>query len=143
MMTRKRNLLAGLAVVALCMAFVPEVSAQQVRLESRFTNAGVDPLASGHARYDARGGDRHLRVSVEDVYSTDMVFVYAVDPTFTEFIYIGEIWIDPILGFGGEIDLNTTDGADVPVLGQDYFIFVHDINDPWPLLLYGDLQPRP
>lgn len=139
----KVNLLAGLAMVALFLALAPEASAQQVRLESRFTNTGESPLASGHARYDARGGNRHLRVEVEDVFTTDMVFVYAMDPTFTDFIYLGEILIDPALGFGGEIDLNTTDGADVPVLGQGYFIFVHDINDPWPLLLYGDLQPRP
>lgn len=143
MKPRSVKLLAGLAVIALFLALAPHATAQEQRLESQLTNTGIEPLASGHARYDIRGADRHYRVEVEDVFAHEFVFVLTVDPTGTTLGSLDIIIIDPALGFGGEVDLNTTDGDQVPSLGQGWYVLVFGGSESFPLLMYGDLQPRP
>jgi hypothetical protein len=135
------KVLAAVVVAALYFALAPEVYAQRQEFETgRLFNTGVDPLADGHGRFRQEPGRRDVRVQVEDVFTTDLVWVFAIGPDFATIESIGPIFIDPARGFGGEIELNTQDGDPVPQLGEGWWIFVIDVYEPWPLLLFGELR---
>ncbi len=135
------KLVAGLAVAAFYLGLSPQVQAQRLEVETRLTNTGIDPLASGHARYREEPGRRDFRTQVEDVRTTTLLIVFAINPDFTAFEVMGALFVDPVTR-RGELEINTQDGDQVPRLGDGWWIVVFDLFEPNPLLFFGQLRPR-
>ncbi len=102
------NVPAALAVV-LGMNLLVFAGGNRTKLETRLSStAEGEPLASGKAKFEKRSDRIRLSVQVEDVVAAEEVEV------FVDGASIGTVAIDA--AGGADINLDSRDGDDVPVL---------------------------
>ena len=109
-MTRRLFSAAAMLLLAGMPALVQAGGSGEVRLRTQLTGARIDRLTpSGQADFRARSGRADLKVEVEDVN----VPVGTVLDVYVDNAKVGTITVAAVT-LGGELDLNTQDGAVVP-----------------------------
>jgi hypothetical protein len=134
MLTRQRNLVAGLAAVML-LAAVPGTASADVIFLLRLRQTVYEPFASGQVAW---GYETSLRpphahtlfgVQVQDIFSTDLVEVR-----------INGVPLDQLIGLTdgqGELSLDSDWGDDPPWLISGDLVEIYDAYDGVTLLLSG------
>jgi hypothetical protein len=121
-----RNFLFGLAALALFASLPQAASAQELR--AQLSGTDEDPAASGFARFRNRAGNLNLEVQVQEVFSTDTVWVFVNDD------FVAEM----ALAEGrGRVELETERGNFVPNIQPGDVVAIVDAHDDSRLLLFG------
>lgn len=119
-MTRRVFSTAATLLLAGLPALVQAGGSGEVRLRTQLTGARIDRLTpSGHAEFRARSGRSDLRVEVEDV----SVPVGTVLDVYVDSVKVGTITVAEVT-LGGELELNSQDGAVVPKVAKGSVVVV-------------------
>jgi len=119
-MTRRIFSLAAMALLAAAPMVMQAGGSGEVRLQTKLTGARIDRLTpSGSADYRARNSRKELRVQVEDV----SVPVGTVLDVYVDNAKVGTITVAAVV-LGGELELNSQDGALVPNVAKGSVVVV-------------------
>ena len=119
-MTRRLFSLTAMALLAVAPMVMQAGGSGEVRLQTNLTGARIDRLTpSGHADYRARNARKELRVQVEDV----SVPVGTVLDVYVDNAKVGTITVVAVV-LGGELELNSQDGALVPNVAKGSVVVV-------------------
>lgn len=119
-MTRRFFGLLAIVLVAATPMLLEAGGAAETRLTAGLTGAKINGITpSGHADFRAREGRAQLNVQVEDVN----VAVGSVLDVFLDGIQIGTITVAAVT-LGGELELNSQDGAIVPSVASGSLVVV-------------------
>lgn len=119
-MTRRMFTLAAIAMFAAAPALVQAGGSDETRLRAQLSGARIDGLTpSGHADFRAGNGRAQLDVQVEDV----KVPVGTMLDVYLNNNKIGTIRVEA-LTLGGELELNSQDGAMVPNVASGSVVVV-------------------
>jgi hypothetical protein len=121
MMFNRRVFSLGAAALLMTLPVLMEAkSAAETRMRANLTGARIGTLTpSGKADYRARQGSSRLNVEVEDVN----VAPGTVLDVYLDGAQIGTITVAPVIQ-GGELELNSNDGAMVPSVKSGALVVV-------------------
>ena len=118
-MTRRLFSFAAMALLAVAPALL-DAKSGETRLRAQLTGARIEGLTpSGHAEFRASSGRMRLNVQVEDV----RLPVGTSLDVYVDGNKVGAITIEAVI-LGGELELNSQDGAVVPNVSRGSVVVV-------------------